>query len=151
MSLQYKIREQLKIAMQEKNQVALDSLRAILAACINEAVSLGKTPQDELNDTEVQNVVKRLIKQRRDSIEQFKSGGREDLIIDEQAQISILKQFQPEQISKDKIFDIAKKIKEDINFSDKNKSGILVGMIMKELQGKADGTLVKEVVDELFS
>ena len=151
MSLQYKIREQLKIAMQEKNQVALDSLRAILAACINEAVSLGKTPQDELNDTEVQNVVKRLIKQRRDSIEQFKSGGRKDLIIDEQAQIFILEQFQPEQVSKDKIFDIAKKIKEDINFSDKNKSGVLVGMIMKELQGKADGALVKEVVDELFS
>lgn len=151
MSLQADIREQLKTAMKDRDQTALDALRAVLAAATNEAIALGKGPQDELTDTEMQNVVKRLIKQRNDSIEQFKVGGRVDLIAAEQAQIFVLEQFQPPQMTEERIMEIAARLKRELNITDKRKTGILVGAVMKEVAGQADGQAVKKVVESLYT
>lgn len=150
MSLQQTVREKLKDAMRDKDQHALDALRALLSACTNEAITLGKTPQDELSDSELQTVVKRLIKQRNDSIAQFTSGGRADLIAGEQAQIYVLEQFQPPQMAPEKIHEIAIRIKREQDITDKAKLGILVGAVMKEVAGQADGAVVKKIVEELF-
>jgi uncharacterized protein YqeY len=149
-TLAVQIREKLKTAMKEKDQTALDTLRAVLSACTNELVSAGKTPQDEVPDDMVIKVVTRLIKQRKDSIEQFTSGGRVDLVAGEQAQIWVLEQFMPEQMSEEKIRAIAVAKQSELGMSDKSKSGMLVGAVMKEVGTQADGMTVKKIVESLF-
>ena len=150
MTLQEQIREKLKTAMKEKDQVGLDTLRAILAGCTNELVATGKTPQDPLEDAGVIKVIGKLVKQRKDSIEQFTTAGRADLVAGEQAQLWVLEQFMPEQMSEEKIRTIAIAKQTELGQMDKSKSGIIVGAVMKEIGGQADGALVKKVVESLF-
>jgi uncharacterized protein len=150
MSLQTDIRESIKNAMREKDQVKLDTLRGVLSACMNEAVATGGTPQTELSDEQVQAVIKRLIKQRKDSISQFEGGGRADLAETEQAQLAVLEAYQPAQMGEADIRAIAEKKKAELNVTDKSKLGILVGAVMKETAGQADGSIVKKIVEELF-
>jgi uncharacterized protein YqeY len=150
MSIVTNIREELKNAMKAKDQVALDTYRGVLSAFTNELVSLGKTPQDELSDTESQKVISRLVKQRKDAIEQFTTGGRADLADNEKAQLALLEKFLPAQMSEEKVMEIAKAVKEKLGVTDKSKSGQLVGAVMKEVAGQADGGVVKKVVESLF-
>lgn len=150
MSLQLKVREALKVAMKEKDQVALDTLRAALAAFTNEAITLGRSPQEELPDEQVAVVMKRLVKQRKDAIEQYTQAGRADLMAAEQAQSYILEQYLPESLSEQDIRAIAVRKQSEMGAMDKTKSGILVGAVMKEVGGQADGAVVKKVVDSLF-
>lgn len=145
------IREKLKDAMRSKDQVALDTYRGILSAFTNELVASGKTPQDEVTDDIALSVIKRTIKQRKDAIEQFTAGGREDLANDDRAQLALLEIFQPAQMSESDIRVIAEKKKAELNISDKSKLGILVGAVMKETGGNADGQVVKQIVESLFA
>ncbi len=144
------IREKLKDAMRAKDQVALDTYRGILSAFTNELVSSGKTPQDEVSDEIALSVIKKVIKQRKDSISQFEAAGRNDLVLDEQAQLALLEVFQPAQMSEDDVRAIAVRKKEELGITDKSKIGILIGAVMKETVGNADGQVVKKVVEELF-
>ena len=91
-----------------------------------------------------------MVKQRKDSIEQFKKGGREDLVREEEAQLKILETYLPEMMSREEIEKITKAKKEELGIVDKSKQGQLMSALMKELKGKADGIIVKEVVDSLF-
>jgi uncharacterized protein len=150
MSLQTDIREAIKNAMREKDQVKLDTLRNVVSACMNEAVATGGTPQTELSDDQVQAVIKRLIKQRKDAIAQFEAGGRADLAETEKAQLEVLEAYQPAQMGEADIRAIAEKKKAELNVTDKSKLGILVGAVMKETAGQADGSVVKKIVEELF-
>lgn len=151
MTLQEQIREKLKTAMKEKDQVGLDTLRAVLAGCTNELVATGKTPQDVLDDAGVMKVVAKLVKQRKDSIDQFTTAGRADLVAGEQAQLYVLEQFMPEQMSEEKIRAIAVAKQTELGMADKSKVGMLVGAVMKEVGGQADGTVVKKIVEGLFA
>lgn len=144
------IKEELKTAMKEKNQLALDAYRAVLSACVNELVSLGKTPQDSLTDEEVIKVIGRIVKQRKDSISQFAQAGRNDLAEEDSAQLVLLEAFLPAQLSEEEIHTFAQKKKEELGIIDSTKKGILVGALMKDFAGKADGQVVKKVVDMLF-
>ncbi len=150
MTLQTQIREKLKVAMKEKDQVGLDTLRAVLAGCTNELVASGKTPQDDLDDAGVIKVITRLIKQRKDSMEQFTTAGRADLVAGEQAQLWVLEQFMPEQMSEEKVRAITVAKQTELGHTDKSKMGILIGAVMKEVGSQADGALVKKVVESLF-
>ncbi|MEK7228091.1 MAG: GatB/YqeY domain-containing protein [Patescibacteria group bacterium] len=149
-TLQTQIREKLKVAMKERDQVGLDTLRSVMAACTNELVAIGKTPQDTLDDDGVIKVISRLVKQRKDSIEQFKAAGRVDLVTGEQAQLWLLEQFMPAQMSEEKIRAIAVAKQQELGHMDKSKMGILVGAVMKEVAGQADGAVVKKIVEHLF-
>ncbi len=150
MTLQEQIREKLKVAMKERDQVGLDTLRAVIAACTNELVVIGKTPQDVLDDAGVVKVVMKLVKQRKDSIEQFTTAGRVDLVSGEQAQMYVLEQFMPEQMSEEKIREIAVAKQSELGHIDKSKMGQLVGAVMKEVGTQADGAMVKKIVESLF-
>lgn len=150
-TLQTKISNQIKEAMMAKEQVRLDTLRSVKSAFTNELVAKGKKPTEELSDEEALTVIMRLSKQRKDSIEQFTKGGRPELAEEEQAQLSVLEHFLPQMMSKGEVMTIAQAKKSELGIEDKSKAGILMSNVMKELKGKADGTLVKEVVDSLFS
>jgi uncharacterized protein YqeY len=150
MSIATDIREELKNAMREKNQPALDTYRAILTGFMQELTATGKTPQDEVDDATALKVIQKLIKQRKDAISQFEAGGRQDLADDEKAQLVYLEKFQPAQMSEADIRTVAEKKKAELGITDKSKIGILVGAVMKEVSGAADGSTVKGVVESLF-
>lgn len=149
MSLHQDIRGQVKEAMIAKDAERLNVLRGLLSAFTNEAVSKGKRPDEELNDEEVLAVISRAVKQRKDSIEQFEKGGRADLADAEKSELAILEKFLPEQMSEEEIDAFVRAKQAEFNYP-KEKSGQLTGMIMKDLKGKADGSLVKKAVDSLF-
>jgi hypothetical protein len=148
--LQTQIRENMKQAMLAKDTIKRDVLRGLLAAFTNELVAKGKTPQESISDDDALAVIKRQVKQRKDSIEQFKKGAREDLAKAEDMELHIIETYLPQMMDRSDIKKIAEQKKELLGITDASKKGILMGAIMKETQGKADGNDVKEVVDSLF-
>ncbi len=137
-------------ALKARDELRLSVLRGMLSAFTNELVATKRTPQEKLSDDEVISVIKKLAKQRKDSITQFKAGGREDLAGKEEKELTILSEYLPEMMSKEEIVKIAEAKKIELGVEDKSKMGILMGAIMKETGGKADGKDVKEVVESLF-
>lgn len=150
MSIHEDIRTQMTEAMKAKDSVRLEVLRGLLAAFSNESVTLGRTPKDPLSDDEAMAVIKRAVKQRKDSIEQFRNGGREDLVESEEKELAVLTPLLPETMSIDEIKKIAETKKTELGVEDKSKLGILIGAVMKETKGKADGADVKTAVEGLF-
>lgn len=149
MSLQQMIKDGIKDAMKNKDSVRLDVLRGLSTAFMNYSVANGGTPQTELSDEQVLDVITKEAKKRKDSIEQFTSAGRLELSEKESAELLILQEFLPVLMSIEEIKPfVAAKIAE-MN-ADKSKSGMVVGAVMKELKGKADGNDVKTVVDKLL-
>ncbi len=151
MSLQKDIKDQIKTAMLAKDAVRLEVLRGMVSAFTNELVAKGRKPQDELSDDEVIAVITRMAKQRKDSIEQFTAGGRTDLVAEEQAQLAIVETFLPTLMSREEIETFVRAKQIELGMTDKSKMGMFVGTIMKDLKGKADGALVKQVVESLFT
>lgn len=146
--MQEKIKAALKAAMIAKEMDKVLVLRGITAAFTNELVAQGRPPQEPLSDDDCMKVIKRLAKQRKDSIEQFIGGGREDLAESEKAELAIIETFLPTQMTE---AEIEVKVKARLAESpvDPAKKGIFMGQMMKELGGQADGALVKQVVDRL--
>src|SRR3989344_7865160 len=150
MTIQLNIKEKIKEAMKARDTVSLLVYRNIASAITNELVAKGKTPQDEMNDEDALVVIKRLAKQRKDSIEQFEKGGRQDLVNNEKAELVVLEAFLPTMMSQDEIRPIAIAKKEAHGVSDRSGLGKLVGAVMGELKGRADGADVKIVIESLF-
>lgn len=144
------IREQIKDAMKAKDTVRLMVLRGLLAAFTNELVAKMKKPQEELADEDAIAVIRRAVKQRKDSIEQFTKGGRTDLVANEEAELKVLETFLPSLMSKDDIKKIVEAKIKEMGAVDKSKIGQLVGSLMKDLKGKADGADVKSVVEDIL-
>lgn len=148
--LHVQIKNGIKDAMMAKDSVRLETLRAMVAGFMNDLVAKGRKPQEMLTDEEALAVITKLAKQRKDSIEQFKTGGREDLVKVEESQLAILETYLPKLMEKSEVEKIAKAKKEELGVTDATKKGMLMSALMKDLKGKADGTVVKEVVDSLF-
>jgi hypothetical protein len=148
--LHEQIKNGIKEAMMAKDTVKLETYRGMSAAFTNELVAKNRKPNEMLNDEEAIAVITRLSKQRKDSIEQFKKGNREDLVKEEQAQLAILETFLPKLMDKAEVEKIAKAKKDELGITDATKKGMLMSALMKDLKGKADGMTVKEAVDSLF-
>jgi uncharacterized protein len=151
MTLQQQIKDSMKEAMKAKDTIRLGVIRGLVASFTNELVAMKKMPTDELSDEEVLNVIRRAVKQRKDSIEQFTKGGRPELAESEQAELAVLETYLPAMMPRDEVLKMAKAKMEELGVTDKSKMGQLMGTLMKELRGKADGDTVKSVVDELLS
>ncbi len=150
MSLHDSIRESLKTAMKAKDAVTLTTVRSIMTACTNELVATGKTPQDKLDDTSILAVIKRLAKQRKESIVQYEAANRPELAEPEKLELAVLEAYLPALMTQAEIRPVAEAKKAELGVTDKSKLGILVGAVMKELGGNADGADVKAVVESLF-
>jgi uncharacterized protein YqeY len=148
--LHQQLKDSIKDALKAKDQVRLDTLRGVVTAATNELVAKGKTPQDMLSDEEMIAVIARIAKQRKDAIVQFTNGGREDLANEDRAQLAVLEAYLPKMMERSEIEVIAKAKWTKLGITDATKKGMLMSALMKDLKGKADGTIVKEVVDSLF-
>ena len=146
--LHEQLKSDTKEALKARDEVRLTTLRGLLAAITNELVSLKRKPDELLEDEVVHTVVKRLVKQRKESIEQFTKGNREDLAEKERAELVVLETYLPAQASREEITNAVADVLAQFPDIDASKSGQIVGMAMKKLNGNADGVLVKEVVEE---
>ena len=143
------LREDLKIAMKARNEVRVRTIRSLLAAFTNELVATKRKPTEPLPDEDVLKVIKRAANQRKDSIEQFKKWGREDLVKTEKDELLILDEFLPKQLSADEIRAIVERKKAELGITDKSGMGKLIGAVMAETKGAADGAEVKKIIDSL--
>ncbi len=150
MTLHETIKNQLKEAMKAKEEVKLRVVRGLLTAFMNEMVATGRTPQDTLTDEETLAVIKRAAKQRKESITQYEAAGRDELAAPEKEELVVLESYLPQMMSQEEIKPIAEAKKAELGVEDKSKMGILIGAVMKEVAGNADGGDVKTVVELLF-
>ena len=149
-TLQQQIKNQIKDAMLKKETVRLTVLRGLVSAFTNESVAKGKTPQDELSDEDALTVIRRQVKQRRDAIEQFTAGGRDDLAQNEKDELVYLEVFLPQMMSEEDVKKHVEAKKAELGITDAKDKGRLMSEIMKDLKGKADGMVVKNTVDASF-
>lgn len=147
---QAELKEQMKAAMKAKETVKLNVVRGLLSAMTNEAVVKGKGPDGVLSEDEVLTVITRAAKQRKDSISQFEAGGRPELAVGEKEELTILESMLPAQMSQEEIVAAATAKAAEMGIADKTKANQLMGALMKDLKGRADGTVVKAVVDGMF-
>src|SRR3990167_4009685 len=116
--LHEQIKNKIKDAMLAKNTVLLETLRAMVAGFTNELMAKGRKPNEMLTDEEALSVITRLSKQRKDSIEQFKKGNRDDLVKVEEAQLAILETYLPKLMDKSEVEKIARAKKEELSIND---------------------------------
>ena len=136
-------------AMKARDAVRLGVIRGLLSSFTNEAVAKKRKPDEELSDEDVLSVITRAVKQRKDSIEQFEKGGRADLADAEKSELKILETYLPQQMSREEVLAYVKQKNMELNMG-KEKSGQFMGIIMKDLKGRTDGTMVKEVIDSMW-
>ena len=150
MTLHETLKEHLKESMKAKDEVRLRTVRSMLTAFTNELVATGKKPQDMLDDEKAIAVVSRLAKQRKDSIEQFERGNRDDLAEVEKAELAVLATYLPTMMSQEEIRPVVEAKIAELGITDKSKMGMLLGAVMKDFKGKADGADVKTVVESML-
>jgi uncharacterized protein YqeY len=151
MSLQETIRTDMVSAMKAREELKLSVLRGLLTLFMNELTATKRTPQDKLEDDEVLGLIRRSLKQRKDAADQFRAGGRPDLAEKEDAEGVILSAYLPQLMSQDEILPVAQAKITALGVTDKSGMGKLIGAVMSELKGRADGGDVKAVVEKLLS
>ncbi len=144
------LKEAVKIALKNRETERLSVLRGLLAAETNELIIKGRKPDEELSEEDLMILIRRGAKQRKDSIEQFEKGGRPELAESEKRELAILETFLPSQISEGEIRLLVQTKAKEMGITDKTKSNQLMGVLMKELKGNADGTIVKRIVENFF-
>ena len=148
MSLELTINEAIKTAMREKDKVALDSLRAVKSQILllkTEAKGADVSAEQEIA------ILQRMIKQRKDSYEQFVAQKRNDLAEVEMAQMKVIEQFLPAQLSAEELEAEIKKIIAEVGAESLKDLGKVMGTASKTLAGKSDGKSISEMVKKLLS
>ena len=148
MGLREQLREDLKTAMRAQDATRRGTIRMLEAAIKNAEIE--KRGQ-QLEDSDILAILQRQLKQRHDSIEQFERGGRQDLADIERAEIEVIQAYLPEQLSEDDIEAAAQRIIDQTGASGPGDRGKVMGPLMQELRGKADGSAVNAVVSRLLS
>lgn len=144
MILKEKIKSDLKDAMKSGDSVVRGVLRLLSSDIKNEEISLKK----ELTDDDVLKILKKDIKRHKESIEQYKTGGRKDLVEQEEKELEILKEYMPEQMSEDEIRKIVFGVIKKLEATGTSDFGKVMGMAMKEIGGNVDGSAVSGIVKE---
>ncbi|MDH4330137.1 MAG: GatB/YqeY domain-containing protein [Candidatus Moranbacteria bacterium] len=149
MSIKEKIRSDLKDAMKARETEKRDVLRMLDSSIKNAEIEKGKR-EEGLNDEEVIELVSRAIKQRKESSEQYKKGGREDLAEKEGSEIEFLSEYLPEQLSEDELRKIISDVISEVGATSKADMGKVMGATMGRVKGQADGNLVKKLLEEIL-
>jgi len=149
MSLKSQIEEGIKTAMKAKDSLTLEALRAVKSKILLEQTSKGGT--DELTEEQEIKLLQSLIKQRRDSAEQFKNAGRTELAEKELAEIAVIEKFLPAQLSHEEVRAIIEQIIKAVGATSAKEMGKVMGVASKELAGKADNKIVSEIVKSLLN
>ncbi|SMO45515.1 hypothetical protein SAMN06265218_10352 [Fodinibius sediminis] len=141
----------LKTAMKNKQQDRLRVLRSLKAKLLEREISERKEGEASLSDEQAIEVLMKAAKQRKESIEQFQEGGRDDLVASEKKELEIINSYLPEMLSEEEVREVARQKIEQLGARDMSDMGKVMGAMMQELKGKAEGSLVSKVVKEELS
>lgn len=141
------INQLIKEAMLAKDSVRLSSLRAIKSAFL---VAQTEKGAGDINDTAKQKIIQKQVKQRKDAAAIYLEQNRKDLASDEMAQVAILEEFLPEQLSEDKIREVVTAVIAQVGASSMADMGKVMGTVNQQLAGKADGKLIAQIVKSLL-
>lgn len=147
MGLKQTLQDDLKKAIRDQDDSRKSTLRLALTAITNAEVQKG----GELEDAEILGILNREAKQRRESLEEYRKGGRMDLVAQEEAELKILLSYMPAQMSRTEIADRAREVIAEVGATSPAQMGDVMRRLMPALKGRADGRLVNEVVRELLS
>jgi len=150
-SIMDRVTDEITAAMKARDKVRLRTLRGLRSSLMNKTIEKREGGEAELDDAEQLAVVRKEVKQRKDSIEQFSDAGRDDLVAKEEEELEVLKEFMPEPMTDEKLRSTLQDIIDDIGASDMSDMGPVMGRAMGELRGKVDGSRVQSVVKELLS
>ncbi|MBP1992852.1 GatB/YqeY domain-containing protein [Paenibacillus eucommiae] len=146
MSLGERLNEDMKQAMKSQDKFKLSVIRMVRSSIKNQEIDL-KRP---LDDNEVLDVLSREVKQRKDSLQDFEKAGREDLVEDLKAELLILAEYQPQQLSEDEVKAIVQETIEQVGAASKADMGKVMTALMPKVKGRADGKLINQLVQQLL-
>jgi uncharacterized protein len=146
-TLKTKLQDDMKTAMKSGDKAVVAVLRMLTASIKNTEIARQKA----LDDSDILGIISKEVRQHEESITAFKSGNRDDLVQKEEAEMATLKAYLPEQLPREEIVAVAKRIVEEVGASGPHDKGKVMPRIMGELKGKADGRIINEVVTELLS
>ena len=149
MNFQDQLNFKLKAAMREKNKVALESLRAIKSAILLLQTQSGA--KENPDDSEITKLLQKLVKQRKESASIFRDQGRVDLAESKEAQIEVISQFLPEQLSVEEVEKVVYEVIHSVGAISLKEMGKVMGMANKKLAGKTDGKLIAQIVKKRLS
>jgi len=132
--------------MINKDVTVRDTIRMLLADIKRYEID----ERAEADDAVISNLINRNVKQRRDSIEQFQKGGREDLVAREQEELEVILKYLPEQLSDDEIKDLVQKAITELSVESMKDMGKLMGYLKPQVEGKADMSIVSKLVKDLL-
>ena len=144
--LRERLRDDLKTAMRAKDTLRRDTIRLLEAALKNVEIE----QREEADDAVISQTIQKQIRQREESIEQYRAGGRDDLADQEAAEITVLQDYAPQLMDREGVVAAARAAIEAAGATGASDKGKVMGPLMVELRGKADGRLVNEVVSELL-
>lgn len=146
MSLKDRITDEIKTAMKAQDKVRLETLRSIKKVLLEKEVSVRPSGQTELTEEQEIESLSQIAKQRRDSIEQYTNANRPDLAQQEAEELAIIETFLPAQMSDEEVENAIAKIIADVGASSPKDMGKVMGPVMQQLKGKADGKKVQAIV-----
>jgi uncharacterized protein YqeY len=145
--LKLKLAGDLKQALRQGDKVKCSVIRLLLAAMNNAEIAR----QAKLEDADIYGVIAKEIRQRKESIDAFKLGKRDDLVAQEEAEMAILQDYLPQQMSREEIVAAARQVIGEVGAQGLSDKGKVMPKLIAQLKGKADGRLINEVVTELLS
>jgi uncharacterized protein YqeY len=148
MSLKEKLTEEMKRALKEKDKIRLSTIRLLVDHINKKEIEQGRK---ELDDGGIFKVISAMVRKGEEAVEQFKQGGRQDLVDLENGQLEILKSFLPEQLSREEIQSLIDEAIQEAEAVDLRDLGKVMKILMPKLSGKADGKTVNEMVRERLS
>ena len=147
MTMKERLSEELKDAMRSRDETRKVTLRGAMAAIRNAEIAAGRL----FEDNDVSEVLRREVKQRRDSIDEFQRGGRQDLVDKETAEMGILREYLPQSLNRAQIAVAAREVIAEVGAQGARDKGKVMGPLLKRLAGQAEGRDVNEVVSELLA
>ena len=145
--MKQKLMDDLKQAMRGGDKVRLSVIRLVMSAIKNTEIAR----RADLSDADILGVIAKEVKQRQESIEAFKQGNRHDLVAREEAELAILQEYLPEQMTREEIIAEARRIIEEVGAQGLSDKGKVMPKIIAQLKGRADGREINAVVTELLS
>ncbi len=142
MELRARIEEALKNAIREKNETAKDALRMLLTSMKVKEKEIRRQP----DETEIHQVISSLVKQRHDSVEQYRKGGRPDLASKEEDEIRVLQDFLPQQLSLQELETMVVEAVSEAGAASLKDMGRVMKILMPKVAGRAEGKMVNELV-----
>jgi len=151
MTIKEIILDELKSAMKQKNADRLRVLRSLKAKILEKEISERKGGESELSDEQIVEVLMKAAKQRKESIDQFEEGGRDDLVEKEKKELEIIEEFLPDMMNEDEVRAEVQTQIETLGATGMQDMGKVMGVMMGQLKGKAEGSLVSRIVKEELS